>query len=407
MTRPLPDLSPSVIAAAFASLPPRVQALEPSRIIEVAERAHGRRDVIRLYAGESDLPTPAFIVEAAVQALRDGHTGYQLSRGVPELREAIARYHRRVYGVDLDSDRVSITVGGMQAISQALLAVLSPGDEILVPVPVWPNILEAARVAGVVPIQVPMHFESESGWELDLQRLFDAVGPATRALFINSPGNPTGATLSDESLDRILAFARERGLWIIADEVYNRMVYDGRSHAPSLIPRIGPEDRVLVTNTFSKNWSMTGWRCGWVIAPRSMGVVWDNLLQYGTTGATTFVQHAAITAIDEGDTHIAEAVASWAGARRLIHDALAALPNVRVAAPAGAFYLFFSLDGLRDSRRFAFDLLEAKSVALAPGVAFTGAGEGWLRLCFGVSHQTLSEAASRLQAFIGSWPGQH
>lgn len=388
---------------AFEALPARTRALSPSRIIEIAERAHGRADVIRLYAGESDLPTPSFIVEAAMAAMRAGHTRYELSRGVPALREAIARYHQRILGIPLGPERVSVTVGGMQALSQALLAVCEPGDRLLVPVPVWPNILEAARIAGVEPVAVPMAFDGERGWRLDLGQLLDSADSRTRAIFVNSPGNPTGATLEEHELATILAFARERGLWVVADEVYGRMTYDGRAHAPSMLAIAEPEDRLLVTNTFSKNWSMTGWRCGWVVAPPSMGAVWDNLLQYGTTGATTFVQHAAIVALDEGEPHVAALREQLGRSRDSIVQALAGLPGLRMAPPAGAFYLFFSLEGLRDSRRFAFDLLESQRVALAPGVAFTSAGEGWLRLCFGVSSATLEVAGARLREFIEGW----
>ena len=396
-------MSTAPAGPAFDALPERVKAISPSRIIEIAGKAHGRTDVIHLWAGESDLPTPQFIVEAAMQALRDGHTGYQLSQGVPALRAAIARYYSRAYNAPVGADRISVTVGGMQALAQALLAVCDPGDEVVVPVPVWPNIVEAARIAGAAPVEVPMAFDLQRGWHLDLQRYFDAVTPRTRVLFVNSPGNPTGATLSDDELDQILAFARERGLWIISDEVYGRMIYDGSPFAPSFVTRIEPEDRVMITNTFSKNWSMTGWRCGWVVAPPSLGQVWDNLLQYGTTGATTFVQYAAITAIDQGDALIEESARVLAARRDLIHGALAQLPNVRSAAPAGAFYLFFSVEGLTDSRRFALELLEAQKVALAPGVAFTDAGEGWMRLCYGVSEASLAAAAERLQAYIGRW----
>lgn len=388
---------------AFDSLPRRIRDAADSQILQVAARALARPDALRLYAGESDLPTPEFIVAAAAQAMREGHTRYVLSRGIEPLRDAIARYHLRTYDTPVQADRISVTVGGMQALSLTLQAILEPGDQIIVPVPVWPNIIEAARLVGAEPVLVREAFDEACGWQVDIEALLAAVTPRTRAIFINSPGNPTGATLTLAQLRRLLDHCRSRGIWIVADEVYNRMNHDDARHAPSFIPLIDPEDRVIVTNTFSKNWSMTGWRCGWVVAPRSMGPAWDNLLQYGSTGVTTFVQHAAIAAIDHGDEHIARMRSQIREARQVICDALASSPRARMAPPAGAFYLFFSVQGLRDSRQFAFDLLDATGVALAPGSAFGPQGEGWMRLCFGVSMPTLRTAAQRLVPFVDAW----
>lgn len=388
------------------SIAPQVLDVHESQILEVAERAYGRDDVIRLYAGESDEPTPAFIVEAAHEAMQAGQTRYTLSRGVPELREAIAAYNRRTYGVPVQAGQITVTVGGMQALSQTLLALLKPGDELLVPVPVWPNILEATKIARAVPRAVPMQFDAGRGWMLNLQDLFAAVTPATRAVFINSPANPTGWMMTAEEMQALLAFCRERGLWVISDEVYGRMVYDGSARAPSMLDFMAPDDQVVICNTMSKNWSMTGWRVGWALTPEPLGQVYDNLMQYGSTGATTFVQAAAAVALRDGDAHVRQMVAQCGQAREIICSALEAVPGIRLVRPAGAFYLFFSVEGMTNSRAVAFDLLDKAGVALAPGSAFSSAGEGWLRLCFGVSPGTLREAASRLQTYFSDWRGQ-
>lgn len=398
--------SPPSAPSAIANLPGRIASVNESLILEIAARAMSRPDSIRLHAGESDEPTPGFIVDAANDAMRRGETRYVLSRGIQPLRDAIAAYLARTYKTPVDAQRVTVTVGGMQAISQSLLAIAQSGDEVLIPVPVWPNIIETTRIAGATPVPVPMSFDASLGWSLDLDALKAAAGPRTRAVFVNSPGNPTGSVLPEATLRKLLTWCRERGIWIIADEVYGRLVYPDAptdpTVAPSFLPLVEPEDRVLVTNTMSKNWSMTGWRVGWVVSPPSMGTTFDNLMQYGSTGATTFAQHAAVVALNDGDEHISQMVDQCRIGRDIVCNALADIPGMRLAPPAGAFYVFFSPAGVNDSRQFTLDLLDATGVSLSPGAAFHASGEGWVRLCFGVSHATLREAAGRLRQYLVS-----
>ncbi|MGB7299436.1 MAG: pyridoxal phosphate-dependent aminotransferase [Burkholderiaceae bacterium] len=389
------------------TLPARISGLNESLILQVAARALARDNSIRLYAGESDQPTPRFIIEAANEAMLRGETRYVLSRGIQPLRDAIARYLRRTYHTDIQANRITVTVGGMQAISQSLLAIMEPGDQVIIPVPVWPNILEAVQAVGGQAVAVPMQFSTTAGWQLNMNHLVDAITPATRAIFINSPANPTGWVMGADDMRALLALCRDRGIWIISDEVYGRLVYPRADRnttqaaiAPSLLSYIKAEDQVIVTNTMSKNWSMTGWRIGWVVAPPSMGLVYDNLMQYSSTGATTFAQHAAVAALDNGEQHIDSLIEQCRIGRDIVCDALAGVPDIRLAKPDGAFYLFFGLDGLTDSRQLAFDLLDATGVALEPGAAFHPRGEGWMRLCFGVSHPTLTQAADRITEFL-------
>lgn len=387
------------------SVAPQVLKVDDSQILQVVQRAYGREGVIRLYAGESDEPTPAFIVEAAQRSILAGQTRYTLSQGIPELREEIAAYYRRTYknrpdAQPVQADRITVTVGGMQALSLTLQALLQPGDEVLVPVPVWPNIFEATKIAHAVPVPVPMQFNDDRGWFLDIETLFEAVTDKTRVVFINSPANPTGWTMTADEMSAVLAFCRRRGLWLISDEVYGRMVYDGSDIAASMIDIIDPQDRVVICNTLSKNWSMTGWRVGWALSPAALGPIYDNLMQYSTTGVATFVQHAAVAALRDGDEHVAKIAKQCRESRDIICDALAAIPGIRLVRPAGAFYVFFSVKGMTDSRAVAFDILDKAGVGLAPGSAFGAHGQGWLRLCFGVSHNTLREAAARLTAYF-------
>ena len=370
--------------------------LPESGIVEIMN--YGRsldRDVIGLWAGEGDLPTPKFICDAAAESLHRGDTFYTWQRGIPELRGAIASYMSNLYGVEISAERPIVTVGGMQAIVSTVQMLCGQGDEIIFPAPVWPNIFHAAHITGAIRTPVTFTFGNQ-GWKLDLDKLFDAVGENTRAIFINSPGNPTGWMATQAELIAIRDFARERGLWIIADEVYGRFVYD-RDHAPSFFEICEPDDRLIVINTFSKNWAMTGWRIGWVTIPEQLGQVYENLVQYNTSGVAGFLQHGAVAAITQGEDFFKnEMLARCKTARDIVIDTLERLPRVRLAPPDGAFYAFFSVDGEEDSRALCLRLLDEVGVGLAPGTAFGPGAEQFVRLCYCTSEGQISAAMERL-----------
>ncbi len=374
-------------------LRPAISALPESGIVEVVNYGRGRPGLMQLWIGEGDQPTPAFIGEAAHKAFLEGETFYTWQRGIPPLRQGIADYLNRSYGTEVDAERIFVTVGGMGAIMAALQAILDAGEEVAVLTPAWPNIKAAVDVLGGVARQVPMSLTDE-GWQVDLDRLFDACGPKTKAIFVNSPGNPTGATLGRDELIRIRDFARSRGLWIIADEVYGRLTYD-IDHAPSFLQIMEPDERLIVVNTFSKNWSMTGWRIGWVVASRQLGQVFENLIQFNTSGVASFLQFGALAAINSDETVEALRERCRIG-RDIVCDALGEVPRVRFQKPPGAFYVFLSVDGEPDSRALAIRLIDEANVGLAPGSSFGQGGEGFLRLCFGGSHDLLRRAMERL-----------
>ena len=372
----------------------RVRAIPMSEIIEVVDLARDDPDVCKLWVGESDLPTPRFICDAAVRALREGQTRYTYSRGIPTLREALAEYHSRLYGTAIDVERISVTVGGMQAVMQTFQAVCEPGDEVVVPSPAWPNVFEAARIVGAQVRTLPFRFGNR-GWRLDLDELFDAVTPRTRVLVINSPQNPTGWIMPREQMEAVLAFARARGLWILSDEVYHRFTYE-MPRAPSFQDFCDPEDRVITTNTFSKGWAMTGWRAGWVIAPPSLGLLFENLLQFGTTGLPTFVQYGCEAAIRQGETFLTGFVERCRSGREVVCEALSDLPGLAFEKPGGTFYLMVRMEELADSKAFVVRVLREARVGLCPGVAFGPGGEGHFRICFGLDPKLLEEAMGRL-----------
>ncbi len=387
----MPDSAPESI---LQDIRTDIQTLPESGIVEIANYAREKADVTRMWVGEGDLPTPDFICEAANEGLARGETFYTYQRGIPPLRDALARYHERVYGVPVARERINVIASGMQAIMETMQMLIGPGDEIVIPAPVWPNIFSAAHIQGGVPRFVPLRLGND-GWKLDLDQLFDACGPRTRAIFMNSPGNPTGWMISREDMIRVRDFARERGIWIVADDVYGRITYDVE-RAPSFLELMEPEERLVVVNTFSKNWAMTGWRMGWVVAPPELGQVYENLVQYNTSGVPPFLQRGAVAALDHGEEFFQSMLARCREGREIVCNALAEAPRVRFARPGGAFYLFFAVDGEPDSRALAFRLVDEARVGLAPGTAFSEEGEGYMRLCFAASADRVAAAMERL-----------
>lgn len=385
-------------APAFPIRPEAAEA-PTSGIVEVFSYGRGREGLIPLYVGEGDLPTPAFIVEAAQRALSAGETFYTYQRGIPELREAIARYHARIWGAEVAPDRFTVTIGGMHATQMAMRIVAGTGDEVIIPSPAWPNFDGAARVAGATPVAVPLDV-GPTGWKLDLQRLAAAVTPRTRAMLINTPANPTGWTATREDLAGILAIARRHGLWIIADEIYARFVHEpalvaaGRS--PSFRDVMAPNDRIMFVQTFSKNWTMTGWRLGWLETPPELGPMVENLVQYSTSGVPAFLQRAAVVALDEGEALVADQIARAQRGRAIVCEGLAATNVVDLPPPPAAFYAFFRVLGRPDTRQLALDLVDRAAVGLAPGSAFGEGGSAHLRLCFLRDPAQLEEAVHRL-----------
>ena len=371
-----------------------------SGIVEVFNYGRGRPGLIPLWAGEGDLPTPQFIADATNRSLAAGETFYTYQRGIPELRSALARYHTRQFGRDFSPERFFVTGGGMQAIQIAIAATAGSGAEVVVPTPAWPNFAGAAGIGGARAVELPLDFDGQR-WTLDLDKLGAAVGPATRAIFINSPNNPTGWTASEDELRAILAIARARKLWIIADEVYSRFVFSGE-RAPSFYDVMEEDDLVLFVNTFSKNWAMTGWRIGWIAAPPSLGGVVENLIQYSTSGVAAFMQRGAVAALEDGEDFIRLQVGRAREGREIVCGGLQRSNRVRFAWPDGAFYLFFTIEGLEDTAKLGLRLVDEANLGIAPGTAFGEGGAPFLRLCFLRKAEDLHEATRRLRAWLGS-----
>ncbi len=380
------------------ALRPAAARLPESGIVKVFNYGRTRDGLIPLWAGEGDVATPAFITDAMTRSVAAGETFYTYQRGIPQLRESLAQYHQRLYGRAHTMDEFFVTGGGMQAIQLAMQMVAGDGSDVLVPTPAWPNFRGAIETTGARAVSVPMTFGTH-GWTLDLDKLFTAATPKTRAIVINSPSNPTGWTATRDELAAILSFARTRGLWIIADEIYNRFCYIAEI-SPSFQTLREPGDRILFAQTFSKNWAMTGWRIGWLQAPPELGQTIENLIQYNTSGVATFMQRGAIAAIEDGEAFLADQIARAKTGRKIVSAALQPYNTVRYAPPDGAFYAFFSIDGMDDLLAAALRLVDEANIGLAPGTAFGEGAAPFFRVCYLRSEPQLREAMRRLSDWL-------
>ncbi len=382
-----------------ASLSGAIGGLPETPIAEVAMSVFGDPDVVPLWFGESDLVTPAFVSDAAARGLQAGETFYTWQRGIPELRSALSTYTKRLYGIDCPVDRISVTTGGMQAILLSCQLLLDAGDNVVIVSPIWPNITSATKLVGGVPRYVALDRKPDGGWTLDLQKIFDSVDERTRAIFVNSPGNPTGWTMTRDEQKALLEFARKRGIWIMADEVYARLIYT-RPVAPSFLELAEPEDPLIVLNSFSKPWAMTGWRIGWLTHPPALGDQFAKLVQINTSGLPHFLQRGAVVALEKGDGFVAEMVDRCRAGGELVFQRLSAHPRVMIARPEAAFYAFFAVDGVEDTLAFCKKLAQEYKVGLAPGEAFGPGGQGNIRLCFASSAERLSKGLDRIEAAL-------
>ncbi len=372
---------------------PALDDIPGSLIREVSEAGRGIPGLIRLFFGEPDTVTPGFIRDAAKAALDAGETFYPPNPGIAPLREAIARYLTR-NGRPIGPERIAVTASGVNALMLVAQALLDPGDEVVIPMPAWPNMDGIARVMGARVTPLPLRI-ANGVWRVDMDELLATVTPATRLVFLNSPGNPTGWTLGAEEQRVILDHCRRTGTWILADDVYERLYFAGEA-APSFLSIATPDDRVVSVNSFSKSWSMTGWRLGWIAAPPALMDSLAKLNEFNMSSAPTFVQHAGVAALDQGDSFIAETRARYRACRDLALDILGAVPGVTAPRPEGAMYLFLRVAGCTDSVALAKSLLLSAGVGLAPGAAFGAGGEGHLRLCYAQSEDRLRTACTRV-----------
>lgn len=388
-------------------------AVPYSRIRELGELAmqmdatssDGNDRVLRLYFGESSVPTPEFIKRAAQKAMADGFTFYTENAGMPTTRQALARYYGDVHGVTLDpATQIVITASGVQAIQVAMRCVLNPGDEAIVLTPAWPNGSSIIAMANATVIQIAQPFLGER-YCIDFDALEAAITPKTRLILYTSPSNPLGWVATDDDQNRLLALSRKYGIWLLADEVYERLFYGGAKlgePVPTIWKKVTADDSVIVIQSFSKTWCMTGWRIGWLVSRADLCAKAAQLNEFIVSHAPSFAQRAAETALLWGENTVGEMLARLKDNRDFCMAALSRMPGVKTPNPEGAFYLFPKFEGMTDSFDFCKRLLVERKVGLAPGVAFGAGGEGSIRICYAAERPILEEAMTRLADFVSA-----
>ncbi len=388
------------MAASVASSAERVRY---SRVRELAEMAMQMEGVLKLYFGESSLPTPEYIRRAAQKAMADGFLFYTENAGLPTLRQALAEQYERLHGVQLDPvSEIVVTNSGVQALNVTIRSVIDPGDEAVVLSPAWPNGSRNVELANGVVHEVP-HPLCNGRYSINFDALEAAVTPRTRLLIYTSPSNPLGWVATEEDQQKLLDFARRHGIWLLADEVYDRLYYRTAqlgTPAPTILKKCTREDAVIVVQSFSKAYCMTGWRVGWVVARRDLARKAAQLNEFIISNAPSFSQRAAETALVWGEIEMKRMLARYKESRDLCLALLRKMPRVTVPEPDGAFYLFPRIQGVTDSFEFCRELLEDTQVGLAPGGAFGEGGEGFVRICYAAEKEILVQAMQRLGEFL-------
>jgi aspartate aminotransferase len=360
----------------------------------------GRADVLPFWFGESDQPTPGFIREAAIASLHSGETFYSENLGRPYLRQAIAVYLARLHGLEIGADRVAVTGSGDSALMLASQLLLSPGDRVVTVTPLWPNAVEIPKIVSAQVECVSLEVR-DTRWQLPLEKLLDALTPATRMLVLNSPNNPTGWTISRDEQVAILEHCRRLGIWILADDVYERLIFrGGLRSAPSFLTLADDEERLIVVNSFSKAWTMTGWRVGWLVGPRSIFSDLAPLIEYNTSCVAEFSQRGATVALEQGEAYVLAQRDELAATKEKLTELLRQLPGVEVPEADGAMYAFLRIAGQGNSMELARKLIDQAGLGLAPGRAFGPEGEGWLRWCYAARWSKNEEGVERLARFL-------
>ena len=382
-----------------AKIAPSLAAVRPSQIRELADVAFGMEGVLKLQFGESNLSTADYIKKAASQALADGYTFYSENAGLPALREKLAQKCLDLHNVQLDpAGEIMVTASGTQAYNVSVRCVIDPGAEALVLTPIWPNGTEVVRMYGATPVEVPLAFDGEK-YSLNMAALKAAVSDRTRLLVYASPSNPLGWVASQSEQQALLNFCREHGLWLLADEVYERLFYEGPV-APSILRLCTRDDAVIVVQSFSKTYCMTGWRLGWLVSRRDLVRKATQLNEFIVSHAPTMIQRAGLVALEQGEDDVNAMREVLQEQMSFCYDALNSVDRVSLSKPAGAFYLFPEIDGVDDSFEYAVQLLTETKVAVSPGSAFGSGGEGSLRLCFASEMSILEPAMERMCKFI-------
>lgn len=381
----------------------RVAGLRPEGAYAMLERAQALeaegREIIHLEIGQPDFQTFAHISLSGIAAIAAGHTRYNPPAGLPALRQAIAAHASARRGIEIHPEQVVVGPGSKPGLFFPMLALVEPGDEVLYPDPGFPTYPAAIEIAGGIPVPLPLR--EERNFSLDLEAFDARLSERTRLLILNSPANPTGGVIPPGDLEHIAEAARERGLWVISDEIYGRLVYRGRQ-APSIAALPDMLERTVIVDGFSKTYAMTGWRLGYAIAPLALAERLELLLTHSVGCTATFTQMAGIEALTASQEQAEAMVEEYRSRRDRMVSGLNAIPGVRCPVPKGAFYAFPNVKefGLA-SAELASRLLEEAGVAVLPGTDFGKGGEGYLRLCYATSLENIDRGLERLATALG------
>lgn len=373
-----------------------VTEIEPSGIRRFFDIANTMDDVISLGVGEPDFDTPWHVREEGIYSLEKGRTFYTANSGMLELREEICRYLQRRFSLVYDSDEIVVTVGGSEAIDIGFRAMLDPGDEVIIPEPCFVSYLPCVKMAGGVPVRLPL--EEKDQFKLTREKLLSAITDKTKMVVLPFPNNPTGAIMTGEELEEIAAVIREKDLFVMSDEIYSELSYQGEHVSIASLP--GMKERTIVINGFSKSYAMTGWRLGYAAGPRVIIEQLVKIHQYLIMSAPTTSQYAAIEALRNGDDDVAGMRESYNERRRFLLKEFESM-GIPCFEPMGAFYAFPNISGYgMTSEEFASNLLQRQHVAVVPGSAFGECGEGFLRISYAYSIEDLKKALLKIKKFI-------
>ena len=383
---------------AYLGIKKEIRELTFSPIREIVRFAENQKNVVSFWFGEPDVNTPDFISKAAKIALDQGDTFYAPNAGIPKLREAIADYMSDLYQTKITFKQITVSVSAMNAIMIAAQALVRHGSKVVVLLPSWPNIPAVQKIMGAKVEGFPIQMK-DGKWKLDLDHLFDICDSDTSVLVINSPNNPSGWTMSTDEQKAVLDFARNKGIWVVSDEVYARLSFNHK-HAPSFCEIMEQDDRVVVVNSFSKSWAMTGWRLGWLTSPIEVSKEFEKLTEYNVAGPPPFIQQAGVVALRDGESFVNESNKRYLNALSAFADWARSEDRIEFDRPEATFYAFFSVNDGTDSMSMAKDLLINYNVGLAPGCAFGPQYDSYLRLCFAASLAKLEMGLEGISAWL-------
>jgi aspartate aminotransferase len=355
-------------------------------------------DVVDLGAGEPDFPTPQHIGDAAKAAIDANFTKYTTNSGTDELKRAIVARYRQDYGVEYTTAETIVTAGGKQALYNAVMVLFGAGDEVITHMPGWPTLVEQIKLSDATPVIV--HTHAEDGFAIKAETFLDAITPRTRGIIINSPGNPTGALISEQDLETVAAEASKRGIWILVDLCYEKLIYDPTPHnLPGVLVRT-MRDKTILCGSASKAYAMTGWRCGWTLGPKEVVAACNALQSHSTSNVCSITQKAVVAGLNGPQQCVTDMLAEYRVRRDQLCTWLSEEPRIRLVKPAGAFYLFpdvsefLSPDGIRTTAQLAQSLLDGPRVALTPGEAFDA--PGFVRISYAASMEDLERGARKI-----------